>query len=113
MARAKLASMANASEYEFDIAVVEAVIRRLPETFDTNDVAQDPEMIAAHAALSMHRAWTSVVGLCLAKQIRGLEELAMGRHGAQMWRKTGSLRRQSMIVPANEAERGSIPPPAF
>ena len=80
--------MAGTSEYEFDIAVVEAVLRRLPETFDTYDVSQHPDMIRAHAALSSHRAWHNVVSLCLSKHIRGLEALPARRRGVQMWRKT-------------------------
>jgi hypothetical protein len=79
--------MSASSEYAFDLAVVEAVIRRLPETFDTYDVSQHPEMIRAHALLATHRAWHSVVGMCLARQVRGLEPLPSRRRGMQMWRK--------------------------
>jgi hypothetical protein len=79
--------MTVSTEYEFDLSVVEAVIRRLPETFDTYDVSQHPDMIRAHTLLSTHRAWHSVVGMCLARQIRGLEPLPARRRGMQMWRK--------------------------
>ena len=79
--------MQAGSEYELDMAVVEAVIRRLPDTFDTYDVSRHPEMIRAHAVLSAHRAWHSVVGLCLARHVRSLEAMPALRQGVQMWRK--------------------------
>jgi hypothetical protein len=79
--------MSGAFEYELDLKVLEAVIRRLPDTFDTYDVSRHPDVMAAHTVLASHRAWHSVVNLFLSRQERLLEALPSRRRGMPMWRR--------------------------